>query len=221
MPEAQKHEIEVTWQQVSTVERFSSVLYPINVPRLLSLLPIAGFVVPDLVLRGTPEAGKPLATKGNTELLINTDNKTLGVKDKDPERSVNAFQELRKFYLEQIDPSSVEIQYVEFDGIGWIRSKDNPVRVFGRLWRDSKPLQRLSSIIGEDITNYGIEIVPRDVDPNNPRWFHIDIKPYAFSGSKEYHVRWIWREPDSEQFLKKAMKTTEVLRTMISALEAK
>jgi hypothetical protein len=221
MPEGQKTAVEVVWQQVSTVERYSSPLYPINIPRLLAQLPLVGYIVPDLVLRGTPEQGKPIAMKGDTELVINTDNKTLGVKDKDPESTVNAFRELRKFCLERLDPPPLAVQYVEFDGAGWIKSKDNPLKVFSSMWHESKALQKLGSIIGEETTNYGVEIVPKDTDPNNAKWFHISIQPYPPSGTKEYIVRWIWREPDSERFLKKSAKCTETLRTMISTIENK
>ena len=90
---------------------------------LLSELPNIGYIVSDLVRRGTPEQGKPLATKGSTELLINTDNKTIGVRDNTPENAVNAFRELQEFYLTSLDPSPLQVQYVEFEGTGLVNPK--------------------------------------------------------------------------------------------------
>jgi len=220
MAEGKKTDIDVAWHRVSVIERFSSVLYPINVPQLLWQLPTIGYIVPDLVLRGTPEQGKPIATKGNTELTLNMDNKTIGVIDKDPEKATTAFLELREFYIGRLDLSPPEVQYVEFDGQGWVRSKESPVRVFSHIWRDSKPIQKLGSILGEDATNYGIEIVPREQDPNNPKWFHVAIHPLPASSLKQYYVRWIWREPNSAQLLKRYAKVNDTLRTMISTIEA-
>ncbi|MDP2727824.1 MAG: hypothetical protein Q8P59_09810, partial [Dehalococcoidia bacterium] len=63
MADQRQSSLEIVWHQVAVVERFSSVLYPLDIQELLKQIPTIGYVVPELVLRGIPEEHKPLATK--------------------------------------------------------------------------------------------------------------------------------------------------------------
>ncbi len=212
--------IQIVWQRVSITEGFSSVLFPLDVFDLLRQLPNIGYVVPDLVLRGTPEANRPIATKGDVELTISQDNKTIGVRGRGPEKIVEAFKELREFYLENLDPSpSLATRYLEFDGHGWVKSKSNPSEVFNRLWKDHKVFHDLSSLLGENVSNFGLELTPPNKDPNDPNWFHINIQPVVVSSNKRYRVRWIWRGENLKELLNKFSKIDETLLKVISKLE--
>jgi len=212
--------VQIVWRQVSVVEGFSSVLYPLDIYDLLRQLPNIGYVVPDLVLRGIAERNQPLATKGDVELIINQDNKTIGVRGRDTEKTVDSFRELRQFYLEQLDPSpGLATRYLEFDGQGWAKSNANPNEVFSNFWGGHIPLRDLSRILGTDATNFGLHLVPPTKDPNDPIWFDISIQPLVVSSSKRYRIRWIWRGAEIEPLLNKFSKVDESLKKLVSKLE--
>ena len=213
-------QVEFTWQSVSVIQRFSSVLYPLDTYELLRQAPTIGYVVSDLVLRGIMEAGKPAAQKGDIELLVNQDNKTLGVKGRDVDEAITAFKELQAFYIERLDPSpGLATQYVEFDGQGWAKSGHNPTTAFASFWSDFVPLQDLGSALGEDVSHFGIELVPPNRDPNTAEWFHITINPFVPSAAKRYVFRFLWRDPDVEGMLSKVAHTEDILRKLIRKIE--
>lgn len=212
--------IQIVWHQVDVMERFSSVLYPLDTLELLRQLPTIGYIVPDLVLRGTPEEGKPVATKGDIELLINQENKTIGVRGRDLEKALASFKELREFYLERLDPSpGLATHYVELVGQGWIKSKANPTEVCSSFWASYSPLRELGKLLDAKTTNFGLQLAPANRDPNDPNWFHIYIEPLIVSSSKRYRVRWIWRGSDVERLLEKFSKVDETLQKLIAKLE--
>lgn len=220
MADQKKPDTQVVWHQVAVLERFSSVLYPLDLFELLRELPTIGYVVPDLVLRGTPEAGKPIATKGAVELAFNQENKTIGIKGRDIEGTLGAFRELREFYLERLDPSpGLRTHYLELDARGWAKSDSNPTEVCSRFWAGHSGLRALHKILGSEATNFGLQLVPPNKDPNDPDWFHICIEPPVAS-SKRYSVRWIWRGSDAENLLQKFAKVGETLQSLISVLES-
>jgi hypothetical protein len=217
---AGKEQVELTWQSISVIQRFSSVLYPLDIYELLREAPTIGYVVSDLALRGTPEINKPVAQKGDIELVGNQDNKTIGVKGRGVDKSIAAFQELQAFYMERLDPSpGLATQYIEFDGRCWAKSGHNPTAVFASFWSDFEPLRELGSVLGEDVSNFGIELVSPNRDPNIAEWFHIDIKPLVPSAAKRYLVRFIWRGPDVKGMLSKFAKIEEILRQLIRRIE--
>jgi len=217
---ADKEQVDITWQSVSVIQRFSSVLYPLDTFELLKQAPTIGYVVSDLALRGTLEAGKPAAQKGDIELVGNQDNKTIGVKGREVDKSIAAFKELQIFYMERLDPSpGLATHYIEFDAQGWAKSGHNPTAVFTSFWSDFAPLQELGSVLGEDVSNFGIELVSPNKDPNTAEWFHILIKPLIPSAVKRYVVRFTWRGPDVDAMLSKFAKTEDILRRLIRRIE--
>ncbi len=221
MASEKQSSVQIVWYQVAIIERFSSVLYPLDILELLKQIPTIGYVVPELVLRGeTLEEGKPIATKGDIELVINQHNKTIGVRGRDIEKAVASFQELREFYLERLDPSpGLATHYLEFDGHGWVKSKASPVEVCSSFWANYAPLRDLGRLLEADTTNFGLQLVPPNKDPNDPNWFHIYIEPLVASSSRRYRIRWIWRGSDTEELLKKFSKVDETLQKLILKLE--
>lgn len=216
-----REEFQVVWHQAAVIERFSSVLYPLDTLELLKQLPAIGYVVPELVLRGTPEEGKPIATKGDIEILINQDNKTIGVRGRNAQKAVESFKELREFYLERLDPSpGLATHYLEFDGQGWAKSHANPTDVCSRFWSDHAALKGLGKALGMSATNFGLQLVPPNRDPNDPEWFHVHIEPQVVSSHKRYRVRWIWRSSDAAELLAKLSKVDETLKKLISKIES-
>lgn len=212
--------VQIVWHHVSIMERFSSVLYPLDIVELLKGIPNIGYIVPELVLRGTPELDKPLATRGDIELMINQENKTIGVKGRNVEKTIESFQELREYYLKQMDASpGLATHYVEFQGQGWAKSNANPNEVFGNFWANHIPLQNMGKLFGTDLTNFGIQLAPARKDPNDPDWLHIFIEPLIAASSRRYQVRLIWRSSEIKDLLVKFSKIDETLQKLVSKLE--
>lgn len=213
--------IQIVWHQVVIVERFSSVLYPLDILELLKQIPTIGYVVPEPVLRGTPEEGKPIATKGDIELLINQDNKTIGVKGRDVEKAIASFRELREFYWERLDPSpGLATHYLEFNGHGWAKSRANPTEICSSFWSKYAPLRDLGRFLEAEVTNFGLQLVPPNKDPNDPNWFHIFIEPLVASSSRRYRINWVWRGTNTEELLEKFSKVDQTLQKLIAKLES-
>ncbi|MBI2857538.1 MAG: hypothetical protein HYX90_00550 [Chloroflexi bacterium] len=220
MATADGKQFRIGWHEVSILERFSSVLYPIDIMELLRLLPTIEYLVPALVLRGTPEIGKPIATKGDAELVLNQENKTIGIRGRDIATAVKWFTELRKFYMEKLDPSpGLETQYVEINCEGWAKSGTSPNASFASFWSNCHELEELGAIVGKDAVNYGIQLAPANTDPNRPDWFHFYIEPLIVSSDKRYRVKCIWRESQAEPALTKFVGIEGLVEKMIRKIE--
>lgn len=222
MDKANKQELDLRWISVRLVERFMNVLYPIEIPLLLRLLPNIGYVVPQKILKGVVEPGEALAVKGNVELIFNQDNKTLGVEGRDVSEVVEGFNELRSFWMEQFDPSpSAETHYVELGGQGIIKSHNNPTGVFSEFWARSEMMQKLSRTVGFDVVNFGLRLVPQNIDPNNTEWFDLRIQPQVISSANHYYINIVWRSKDMDTALNNFGKVNEIIGALIREVERK
>ncbi len=208
------------WVSLRLVERFRNVLYPIDLPMLLRLLPNIGYVVPKKILKGVLERGESLAIKGNMELILNQDNKTIGVAGRDVSEVIDGFSELRNFWLEQLHPSpSAETHYIELGGEATIRTSKNPVEVFTGFWTQCERVQRLSKTVGFDVVNFGLRLVPQNVDPNNADWFDLSIQPHVISSANHYYINIVWRNKNIETILDKFRKVNETVSAVIREVE--
>lgn len=208
------------WISLRLVERFGNVLYPIDLPILLRLLPTIGYVVGKRVLKGVLEPGESLALKGNVELILNQDNKTMGVQGREISEVVDGFSELRNFWLDQLSPSpSAETHYIELGGEGIVRSQKNPTEVFTGFWAQFERIQRLSKTVRFGVVNFGLRLVPQNVDPNNTDWFDLRIQPQVISSANQYYVNIVWRSKNMETALDNFRKVNETIGAVIREVE--
>jgi len=213
-------DIEIVWWKVAIIERFSSVLYPLDSLELLRQLPTIGYVVPELALTVRTDSNKPIAQKGDIELVMNQDNKTIGVVGRSIEKTIGSFEELRKFYSERLDPSSgLATQYIEFDGDGWAKSGSSPIASFASFWSDFASFEALGGIVGSDVVDFGVHLAPVNRDPNSPEWLHVIIEPLIPSATSRYRLKYVLRSADTEQLLKKFASIEDTVRRMIKKIE--
>jgi hypothetical protein len=183
-------------------------------------LPQKGYVVPELVLRGTPEDNKPIATHGDMELIVNDTAKTLGIRGRDPDRVADAFEGLRAFYQEHVDPSpGIATHYVELDAKGWVKTDSNPTLAMATFWGKTGRLKTFDRILGSECSNYGLQLCPSGSDPNQADWFHIFLEPLAVSSGKRYRLQWIERSPDIQAIVKRARGIKRDIDQLISRVE--
>jgi len=221
MPSSPRENMILKWETLSLIERFGNVLYPLDVVDLLRQLPKLGYIVAERVLRGAIlEPGQPLAIKGDVELRINQDNKTLGVVGRDVESVQEAFQNLRQLWMEQLDTSpNICTDYVEIDGSGWAKGQRNPIEVFGK-WRGGlTKIEALGKVLGCDVTTFGLHLCVPNTDPNSPNWFDIRITPSVVSGAARYLVRAIWREQEVESVMRRFKNLDDTVRDLILEIE--
>jgi hypothetical protein len=121
--------------------------------------------------------------------------------------------------MERLDPSpGLATQYIEFDGQGWAKSDHSPTAAFASFWSDFVPLHDLGSVLEEDVSHFGIELVSPNRDPNTAEWFHITIRPFVPSPAR-YLIRFLWRGSDVEGMLSKVAHTEDILRKLIRKIE--
>lgn len=208
------------WFSLRLVEKFSNVIYPIDIPSLFRVLPNIGYIVPKKVLKGILEPGESLAIKGNIELILNQQNQTIGVSGKNVSEVVTGFTELRNFWLDQLKPCPPALtQYTELSGESVLLSSKNPTKVFGEFWGSFDGLKRVNKIVGLDSINFGITLVPKDIDPNGPDWFSFTIQPQIISSVNRYFITIAWRNSNSEKALSNFSKTNETILAIIKEVE--
>lgn len=210
------------WERVSLrvalIERFRSVLYPVNLLPLLDRVPELGWVVEERV-----EDEQGIRTKaprrGNLRLAIDQANKTLGVDGNDVADVLAGYRELRETARELSDYGpSVQTDYVEFRFIGQARKQGVvPTEVFAQWWSSIEQADTLGRLLGEALPSdagglapYGLRFAPAGLDANRPNWTELTIGPVNTAGHARFHFDLLYRNQDSE-VTEKIAEAAEVL----------
>ena len=202
------------WRRLRLNERFTNVLYPIDLFELLRQLPNAGYIVPQKIFKGIIEPGEATALKGNVELVANQDNKTLGIEGHEisPAEIIDSFNELRSFWHEHLDSfQNTETHYLELTGEGLVKTGKNPLKIFGQYWAQFSKMQALNKILGCEVSNFGLRLIPMNTDPNTANWFDVRITPLIVSSTKVYYVNLVWRNRDIEKAIKAFSKMDDTI----------
>ena len=212
----------VRWRRLRLIERFTNVLYPIDLFELLRQLPNAGYIVPQKIFKGIIEPGEAAALKGNVELVANQDSKTLGIEGHEisPAEIIDSFNELRSFWHKHLDSSqNVETHYLELTGEGLVKTGKNPVKVFSQYWAQFSKVQELNKILGCEASNFGLQLTPTNTDPNNADWFDVRVNPLIVSSTKCYNVNLVWRDRDINKAIKTFSKMDDTIANLILEVE--
>ena len=212
---------------LSLIERFASVLYPLDLGELLQWLPEAGWVVPQASPEESVRGQHELATKGNTRLSVDMGNKTVGVRGDDLAETIANFRELRERVHEWLDvESKVTTDYVELRYVGWINGQSSPIETFHSWWADSQLTGQLGAFLGERLPSdsetmspYGIRFASGRLDANRSNWSELTITPASFAGNRRFHFDLIYRNQDPSATEGVAEAANDLLTATLERLE--
>lgn len=221
MPEAVRGR-ELIFLSTSFVERFTSVLYPIEMAWLLRVLPEAKWVVDDRIFQEGLPSGRAAASKGDSRLIVNQDNKTLGVGGLDPAITLKDFKEFREFWTQRsrLDPLP-QTHFAEFNVTARVFSNKNPLATFQALSARS-PFPGLASGVGTlppGLVHYGIRLVKPGTVPTETSWFDMRVEPAVVATRTQYHIQIVWREPSLETIVNGAEDIRTTLGRVIDGIE--
>ena len=192
--------------RVTLLERFDSVLYPVNLLPLLDRVPQLGWVVEERIEDDQGIRTKP-PKRGNLRLLMDQASKTLGVAGNDVADVISGYRELRKAARELSDYSpTVETDYVELRYIGQMRKQGvDPTEVLGRWWSGVDRIDGLGRLLADSLPSnatafapYGIRFAPSGLDANRQNWAELTLVPVNTAGRARFHFDLLYRNEESE-----------------------
>ena len=214
-------------QLSSLVVRYDAVLYPFQVPELLRVLPESGWIVPKAVLRRDQIAAEDLPTKGDAYVVLNQENKTLGVQGLELGEVITGYEELMDLVGAMFAlPPSVTPQYLELRHRGWAQGQAEPATVMTEWWQELSQVMDLGAFVGEamgadpsQLLPWGFNLAPAGVDANRPDWTQVQILPEAIRDNR-FRFDIIHRRSVPDEVLTVARRMPEVLLDILERIGA-
>lgn len=207
--------------------RLGGVFFPLGFSEITRLVDKVGFtLVPSLKERPMVPAGAQLLVGGR---IAQKDDLSFNV---DPNRGIitvegniiekvltefNAMEDLarQEFAIDFIR----EARFYEIIADLTIVVHKNPVETVSRVFSDSKVLSDFSTILKEEVGNYGVRLVKRGQAPDGEEWVEYKIEPLVAKPRSTYYSNVIYRSKVKDNVMKAATGLIDTVGQIVTTME--
>lgn len=221
-----KAEYDIDFARLHLSVRWDTVLMPFEQSKLLSLLPNEGYVLDESLRRLAPfgawqEASGPIARKGETTLIMNSDSLVLGIEARDENALVDEFNAIEEFLRQRLlfDSPRHALHY-EFlaQMLAW--TELNAIEVLRRLDLGNAVVSRISETLGiGPAHNLSLRITPADGVVHSANWWDFHIEPSFRSPQHCYRLAVVYRNAERQRVVDFAKGITDTIRNTLHLLE--
>jgi len=215
----------ISVRSVHLAVRYKTLHFPIDPVELAHIVPEAGYVVADRDLLSVPFGARvaisgPVATKGDTELRINSERGILATRGRDADSVVDEFEALEGFLEEQFAfDSQGASRFYELLAELTVTSAENPLSVMARQSEGVAVLQRLGEVLGFPVSNFTLRAVGTGQEPNDNNWSEVRIEPSIPDTTTRFFVSIVFRNEERDLVVGFARNLTQTVDRLIEEVE--
>lgn len=221
---AEQDIMKISESLVELTVRFSGAVPPFRFETLITGLPKIGFVVvnppdPDFYTRIL--ASGVIASRGVLRVVADGRGNSLGIRGTEFEPVQQAFEELEGLLDQELDFSvakGAEYYQLQAQAIFRSRKQSNPLAVFQRREISSPILDKLTSIIGKPVANFGYRLVSVGTPAQSLNWIDIQLEPEVLQPDRQYYFRIIFRNTDQNEVLSMVKKGFSFADQLVEAI---
>ena len=208
--------------------RLGGIFFPLGFSEITQLLDKAGFILaaalkdrlPSVPAGGRLVVGGRIAEKGDLSFNVDPNRGVITVEGRSIRNVITDFNAIEDLARQEFAVDfSQERQFYEIIADLTITVYKNPIETVGELFSDSKVLSDFSTILEEEVGNYGVRLVKKEQLPNEEEWFEYRIEPLVEKPRNTYHSNVIYRSKDKDKVIKTATELIKRVGQLISTME--
>lgn len=220
-------------KEKTRIERFSlnvrlgGLFFPLGFSEITQLIDKAGFtLVPPLRERPSVPVGTQLvvsgriAQKGELSFAVDHNRSIITVEGNVIGNVLTEFNAIEDLARQEFAVDFIrEARFYEIIADLTIVVHKNPVETVSKVFSDSKVLSDFSTILKEEVGNYGVRLAKKRQVPNEEEWFEYSVEPLVAKPRSAYHSTVIYRSKDKDNVMKAATGLIETVGRIVSTME--
>ena len=216
--------VEFTQQEIKLSAKYNFVIFPIGFANLQKLLTTNNYKATVL-----PEGSPPLstviageiATKEKLTVDCQTDKQVLGVRANNTELLIPSFNEIEKIMSVELgDAMSNNIQFYEIIAQFVIKTDKNPLEVFANNKKKLELCEKVTEIMGEDVSPFGFRFSPTKRSLQNADWFDFKLEPLVSRANTTYYGNLVFRSKHREKVIEMTKNMKSHFISLLKELES-
>lgn len=181
--------------------RYSLPLFPVNIERLVRLLPQLGYLVPEPIEPdfGVRSIGSgTLATKGEVRLRISGPYGSVAIRGSDSVEVLNEFGAIEDLLLNEMGiQQTSDVSFYELQSQAAIEARaGSPLKTITERCAPTPVLDQFASVLGQSVCNFSFRLVPPGTSPNSTEWFDVRIEPHILQPNRLYSIHCVFRNSE-------------------------
>ena len=203
----------------------NSIFFPFIEPDFSDLLKEKGYTLGRSMVPVFPHGQRAyisgrIALKDDCVVDVDSNRKLVASEGRSLEDVITTMEELVSISTKNFHVNlKKELSFMELIADLIVTSERNPLRTMSEFSSKHASLEKFNEIMGSETSFVGIEIGPKGVDPNNPKWFDIKVIPHHIASSREYYVQAIFREKEVKKVLDFARGINTRVMNLIKVIE--
>lgn len=162
------------------------------------------------------------ASKSNVDFYWDYNRIILGFRTRKFDAAITAQKEFFSVVKRDFRTNLADfIKFYEAEYVSDYFTEKEAHGAFSSLYSDSSSLSEFENIIGLPIRAAGINLVSREGETDDSKWYSIDIEPKIESANNTYFCRIVYRNNSPETVYSIARKCPEIVDKIVSNLERK
>lgn len=222
-----------SYKDKTKIERFSfavrlqGLFFPLGFGDIVQVLDHAGFTVaaplkqtPLLPAGGQIVVAGRIAEKQDIKFNVEPDKGVVSLDGKTVDGVLSEFDAIEGLVLKEFAVDFKQsARFYEFVADLSISVDKNPIATIGKLFSDSKTISFLSTILKDEVGNYGVRLVKKGQTPNQEEWWEYRIEPLISKANTTYYCNVIYRSPDKTKVVDNAKGLIDKVEQLILAME--
>lgn len=165
-------------------------------------------------------AGGRIAQKGELSFDVDPNRGIITVEGNIIEKVLTEFNAIEDLARQEFAIDFIrEARFYEIIADLTIVVHKNPVETVSRVFSDSKVLSDFSTILKEEVGNYGIRLAKRGQVPNEEEWFEYRVEPLVAKPRSAYYSNIIYRSKVKDNVMKAATGLIDTVGRLVSTME--
>jgi len=205
--------------------KLNSIFFPFTEPKFSDLLIENGFQLAKAMVPVFPHGQRSylsgrVAMKYDCAIDVDSNRQLIASEGRSLDNTINAMKELLAITTKEFNIKlKKELIFIELIANLIVTSENNPLHVMDEFSSQHPILEEFNDIMGIKTSFLAIELVPKGINPNSTKWFHIKLTPHHTASKKEYYVEAIYREKEPEKVLNFAKKINSRVMNLLKVLE--
>lgn len=224
---------ETLYKEKTRVEKFlfsvrlRGIFFPLGFSDIVQLVDHSGFTLvgplrerPSLPSGAQLVVGGRIAEKGDLKLNVDPDRGVINIEGKSIEEVISEFDGIEELALKEFAVNfNKERRFYETIGDLTILADKDPIETVSKLYSDSKMLSAFSTILKEEMRNYGVRLVRKGQAPDQEEWGEYRIEPLVAKSRSGYYSNVIYRSEDKSNVVRVAREMVERVGQLITTME--
>jgi hypothetical protein len=164
--------------------------------------------------------GGTLAEKQGVRFRMNPELGVLGMQGTDIEQVMNEYDQIEELAKNNFSVDLIsESRFYEILAELVIISKKDPIAVISSMFEGQETLKQLGNILGTNVTNYGVRLVPANKSPTDEEWLEYKIEPLVAKPHTSYQASVIFRSKAKEKVKETASNLLSSIQTILNSIE--